>query len=154
MNQMGKKINADTDIFSKGKYSLSNIEAKLLGIDGNENNAFVILKYFDGNFQCFSQWSNNELKDFTNFIGKINNMTWNEIYKTAGKGKAGKKTGFGYTVHKDKSVLPNQLILDKLSEDITFFELRVSQEARVHGFRVKSAFFLVWLDRGHDIYPM
>lgn len=151
---MAKKINANTNVTEKDQYLLSNIEAKLLGIDDKENNAFVILKYFDGKYQCFSEWSNNELKDFTSFIEKINNMTWNEIYKTAGKGKSGKKTGFGYTVHKDKSVLPNKTIVDKLSEDITFFELRVSQEARVHGFRVKSAFFLVWLDRNHDVYPM
>lgn len=154
MKQMAKKINANTNVTDKEQYLLSNIEAKLLGVDDKENNAFVILKYFDGSYQCFSEWSNSELKDFTNFIEKINNMTWNEIYKTSGKGKNGKKTGLGYTVHKDKSVLPNQTIMDKLSEDITFFELRVNQEARVHGFRVKSAFFLVWLDRGHDVYPM
>ena len=108
-------INANTDVSAKGKYLLSNIEAKLLGIDENENNAFIILKYFDGNFQCFSQWTNNELKDFSSFIGKINNMTWNEIYKTAGKGKSGKKVGFGYTVHKNKSVLPNHTLIGKLS---------------------------------------
>lgn len=45
---------------------LSNVEAKLLCIDEKENNAFIILKYFDGNFQCFCQWLNGELKYFTN----------------------------------------------------------------------------------------
>jgi hypothetical protein len=54
---------------------------------------------------------------------------------------------------KDLSKLPYHPHLH-FNPDLTFFELRVTQQARVHGFRVKSAFFLVWLDREHRIYPM
>lgn len=151
---MAKKIKANTGINNNGgsnKYSLSDIEAKLLGVDGNDDRAFVTLKYFDSSYECFSEWKENELKDFSNFIKTINQMTWNEIYKSGGKNN---KTGLGYTVHTHKEVLPNQRLLRTISEDITFFELRVNQKARVHGFRVKSAFYLVWLDRGHEVYKM
>lgn len=40
-----------------------------------------------------------------------------------------------------------------LSEDIGFFELRISQKIRVHGFQAQTAFFLVLLDRGHRVFP-
>lgn len=104
----------------------------MLGLGNKDENAFVVMKYFDSNHQCFSEWDNSQLKDFTGFIDKINNMNWTQIYGTSGKGKNGKKGGFGYRVHKNKKVLPNQSIINRLSEDITFFELRVSKEARVH----------------------
>jgi hypothetical protein len=157
MNKVPKKLKANTSVNESTKFPLTDYEAKFLGIvndrDSNKEKAFVVLKYFDHCHECFSIWNNDELKGFTSFISKINSMTWGQIYSSGSKGKSGKKTGFGYTVHKKKSVLPNQNIVKSLSEDITFFELRISQEARVHGFRVKSAFFLVWLDRGHNVYP-
>ncbi|CUN95244.1 MULTISPECIES: MAG6450 family protein [Clostridium] len=150
---MAKKIRANTSINKDtgNKYSLSDIEAKLLGVNGSDDKAFVVLKHFDSSYQCFSEWKENELRDFSNFIKTINQMTWSEIYKSGGKSN---KTGLGYTVHTNKEVLPNLKLIETISEDITFFELRVSKKARVHGFRVKSAFYLVWLDRGHKIYPM
>jgi len=43
----------------------------------------------------------------------------------------------------------------EISEDINFFELRVNQDKlRVHGFQSQSAFFLVVLDRNHEVFPM
>ncbi|WP_133014904.1 MAG6450 family protein [Clostridium cuniculi] len=150
---MAKKIRANTIIKrdEENYYSLSEVEAKFLGVHKNEDKAFVVLKHFDRSYECFSEWTENELRDFSNFIATINQMTWSQIYKSGGKSN---KTGLGYTVHTNKEVLPNPKILEKISEDITFFELRVSQKARVHGFRVKSAFYLVWLDRNHEIYKM
>ena len=79
-------------------------------------------------------------------------MTWNQIYKTSGR--IGNKTGLGYSIHKDAAKLPNKALRDRISPDITFFELRVTGEARAHGFRSKNTFFLIWLDRNHDIYQM
>lgn len=150
---MARKIYADTKLNQNesNKYSLSEIEAKFLGISDKENKAFVVLKYFDDSYECFSHWKENELKDFSRFTKTIRQMTWTDIYKSGGKSS---KTGLGYTVHTNKEVLPNQDIVRSISEDITFFELRVNKKARVHGFRVKSAFYLVWLDRNHKVYPM
>lgn len=153
MRAMAKKIRANTKIEKQesNKYSLSDIEAKFLGVSDKEDNVFVVLKYFDDSYECFSDWKENELKDFSGFIKTMKQMTWNEIYRSGGKSN---KTGLAYTVHTNKEVLPNQDIVKSISEDITFFELRVSKKARVHGFRVKSAFYLVWLDRNHEVYPM
>lgn len=150
---MKKKINANTTLNHAQPVMLTNVELKTLGLNDStrDETAYVALKYFDEEYQCFSEWDKNELKAFTQFIRKMNNMTWVDIVGQGGK--SGKKVGMGYTIHKNPDVLPNKDLRDKLSGDITFFELRVTDEARVHGFRVKNTFFLVWLDRGHNIYP-
>jgi len=53
-----------------------------------------------------------------------------------------------------RNKLPLHPELKTVSPDIDFFELRVTGEARVHGFRVIDGFYLVWLDREHEIYKM
>lgn len=139
---------------SKGKrltIDLTEIENSHLGVaDGNNATPYVALKYFQSTHECFSNWTPDELKAFSSFNIKLQQYTWQQVYASGGKRD---KTGLGYTPHTNRDVLPNAPQLDALSPEITFFELRVTQEARVHGFRSKSVFFLVWLDRGHQIYP-
>lgn len=131
---------------------LSEIERKIHGLTTpREENPHINLKYFDKNFECFGAWQTEELKAFSGFIEKFNQTNWTDICKSSGK--AGNKSGFGMTYHKDRKKLPLTTILDEISPDIKFFELRVNQKARVHGFRSVSSFFLVWLDRNHKIYP-
>ena len=127
-------------------------DASLLGVaheDGRERQ-YVSLKYYWPDHECFSVWEGAKLKAFSAFCRKITQMRWSEIY--ASGGSAGHKTGLGYTVHKNHDVLPENHELKALSPDLTWFELRVDGESRVHGFRVKDAFFLVFLDHGHAVY--
>ena len=49
--------------------------------------------------------------------------------------------------------LPENSIKEKISKDISFYELRVSQKARVVGFRQNAVFFICWLERNHRICP-
>ncbi|MDB5619507.1 hypothetical protein [Tardiphaga sp.] len=128
-------------------------EAAILGIDDDKNTEqpYVSLKYYWSEYQCFSAWTPDKLRAFSAFCKKLGQMTWTDIYRTAGK--AGDKVGFGYTTHKDISKLPKTAFMGKISDDLTWFELRVDQESRVHGFRAKSAFFLVFLDQEHEVYP-
>lgn len=114
---------------------------------------YVVLKYYQPRHQCFSAWQQTELRGFSSFVEKLRGTTWNEIVLSGGRGPNGKKTSFGYTPHKDRTKLPPCADLDRVSPDLTFFELRVSGKMRVHGFRAGAAFFLVWLDREHKIYP-
>ena len=110
----------------------------------------VNLKYYSSSYQCFSEWEPGELKALSALIEKLRQHKWSDIYKTGGQ--VGNKTGLAYTLHKDRAKLPRHPALDSISEDITFFELRVDQEMRVHGFRCLEAFYLVWLDRKHEVY--
>jgi hypothetical protein len=129
---------------------LTKVEQSFLGVTDSFEPPHVNLKYYDPEFECFSEWTPDELKAFSEFIKKLKRLTWEQIYRSGGK--RGDKTGLGYIPHKTRAVLPKHPELDFLNLDITFFELRITQKVRVHGFRVKSAFFLVWLDRNHRIY--
>lgn len=127
-------------------------DASLLGVahgDGRDK-PYVSLKYYWPGHECLSAWDADKLKAFSAFCRKLTQMRWSDIYATGGTG--GHKTGLGYTVHKNHDVLPANPELAELSPDLTWFELRVDGESRVHGFRVKDAFFLVFLDQGHAIY--
>lgn len=112
--------------------------------------AYVVLKYFQAAYQCFSEWTRDELRAFSDFNRKVSSLTWPQTYSSGGKG--GSKGGLGYTAH-DGSALPPLTFASGLSEDISWCEMRVTQKARVHGFRAGQGFFLVFLDRNHEVFP-
>jgi hypothetical protein len=127
-------------------------EVALLGLAGlqRDERPYVNLRYYWPDHQCFSSWDAAKLKAFSQFCRKLSQVKWQDIYKTSGS--PGNKVGFGYTPHKNIDVLPANPDMPSFSPDLTWFELRVDQESRVHGFRAKDAFFLVFLDRDHEIY--
>jgi hypothetical protein len=112
----------------------------------------VSLRFYYPKYQCISSWTTEQLQAFSSFCSKITRVGWNQIYKTGGG--LGHKTGFGYSKHSSVKALPKNPDLPDLSPDLTWFELRVDGTARVHGFRFKSAFFLVFLDKDHAICAM
>ena len=115
---------------------------KHFGLGSDESHPYIVLKYLKTNFECFSDWTPQELKQFSSFINKLHSSNWVDISRSS---------GFGMTIFKRKK-LPEEIIkLSHVSQDIPFFELRITQKARVHGFRLHSAFFLVLLDRNHRV---
>ena len=139
-----------------GDNSAERINPKVLekfGIgEPNENlqTPYLVLKYLDIDSECFSSWSKQDLSDFGNLVKKMKQMTWGQLRKQGGKN--GNKVGLGFTAHKNQ---PDSNSYDRLgiSKDIdNFSELRVNQKARLHGFRVNSAFFAVWLDKDHQYF--
>lgn len=109
----------------------------------NTPKADVSFKYYQQHYQCLSEWNQNELKALGKFFGKVAHMTWNEIMQDG---------GLRMTKHKSKSTLPNKgAYLDQIDPDIKSFELRVEDNARTHGFREQETFYVVWLDRKHEI---
>ena len=140
---------------------LSPIEEKVFSLSNaastgstDQENPFVTLKYYQNTFECFSKWEKTELKSFSEFISRLRKLTWRQVLETSGKSS---KTGFGYTpydISTAKSVAKEHLngVRTIVGDDITFFELRVTQKMRVHGFRMRAAFFLVLLDRDHRVF--
>ncbi len=121
-------------------------------------NPYVALKYFKSDWQCFSEWETQELKEFSSFIKTLQKHNWEQVYNTGSKIP---KHGLAYTKYEIKDVkseaIKNKLasVKEEISEDINFFELRVNQnKLRVHGFQSQSVFFLVALDRKHEAFPM
>lgn len=145
-----------------GGKKLSDIEEKVFSLvsannggSSDNDNPYVALKYFRESFECFSDWEKDELKSFSAFIGTLRQRTWRQVLETSGKTN---KTGLAYTpydVATTKGGAEDHLkeVRSQISPDINFFELRVDQKIRVHGFRSKAAFFLVLLDRQHRVFP-
>jgi hypothetical protein len=120
-----------------------------LGQEGDSRAvAFVALKYYRPEHQCLSEWTPDELRALSAFCRNLAQMTWQQIVETGGRRKA----GLGWTPV-NRGHLPGTDFLHSISEDISWMELRVTQVARVFGFRAGHAFFLVFLDRTHDIIP-
>lgn len=122
-----------------------------------KKNPYVVLKYFQDSWQCFSAWEKDELKQFSGFLAHLSNHTWQQVYETARKNG---KHGLAYTKYELSHVKNGakehlEKVKKLISEDIDFFELRVDQnKLRVHGFQSQAAFFLVLLDREHAVFPM
>lgn len=132
---------------SDGTERRSRLETAALGQDGDSRAAaFVALKYYRPEYQCFSEWTADELRAFSGFCRKLAQMTWQQIVETGGRFRS----GLGCTPV-ERGRLPNTEFLHAISEDISWMEMRVTQVARVFGFRAGHAFFLVFLDRTHDV---
>lgn len=132
--ESNKYINKNTNVLESWK------------AQGDSANIFVSIRYIDHTYQCFSEWSKEEMKGWWNFIEKIHNFTWSLLYTSASKGEG--KTGFAYTL-----IPYSQYKNSSLSPDINMFELRLGDKPRVHGFRNNSIFYIIYLDRNHDITP-
>lgn len=147
---------------AKALGSLTPLEAKVLSLSSHsptgstdQENPFLVLKYFRDAFECFSAWEKDELKAFSGLITELRQRTWRQVLETSGKQD---KKGLAYTPYETKLASKSaqehlQNVRNAIGEDINFVELRVTQKIRVHGFRMKAAFFLVLLDREHRVFP-
>jgi hypothetical protein len=110
------------------------------GENSDEKNAYIALKYYDKSYEDLSEWQREELKGLSNKIDLINKLTWSQVKRNSS------------LRYKDVSNA-NKLPVSKnlLSEDITYCEMRITDKARIFGFRSNSIFFLCWLDRNHKI---
>lgn len=107
------------------------------------------LKYYNFDFECSSELSQEDLKSFTALDRKFRDLTWLQIKQRNGKTD---KSGLAPTkIPRDK--LPRSPILDAISKDIEILGLRSSKKARVLGFKLAATFFLTFLDLQHRIYP-
>lgn len=118
-------------------------------IEGNHAKAFLSIRLVQHSYQCFAEWDSQDMQSFWRFVTTLHNLTWQQIFATATKDPK-YKTGVGYTVIEARNY-PNEDFKDTLDPETTFFELRVDQQRRVHGFRDKSIFYLCWLDRNHAL---
>ena len=114
--------------------------------EGNDANVFISFRFIQHKVECLSDWTKDEMKLFWNFIERIHEHTWQMVLSQSGKGE--QKAGLGYTPM-SRDIYPGDFTkeFDPLVE---FFELRISQKARVHCFRNESICYVCWLDRNHN----
>lgn len=118
-------------------------------IEGNEANVFLSIRFIQHQEECLSEWDKNEIKGFWSFVESIHQQTWKQVYNGSRKDK---KSGLGYTEIPLKKY-PKSDFKDSIDPNCTFFELRISEKARVHCFRDKSICYVCWLDKSHKFFP-
>lgn len=55
--------------------SITHLKLQKLVYYGNEP-VYVALKYYDFEHECFSSWTRDELKEFSNFVGTLRKLCW------------------------------------------------------------------------------
>lgn len=114
-----------------------------LGAPKAEKPVSVSLRYWHTGSQCLSDWQKKELSGLRKLIDKLQKLTPTAIRSDPGlfwKAHSG-AAARGFSRPSD------------LSADITLCEVRVSGKARVHAALHDGLFYLVWLDRNHDVFP-
>jgi hypothetical protein len=104
----------------------------------------ISLKYYHKKSECWSDWRERELKDLSNTIDKLRSVSASELKRGGGP---------HFDSHKGPPKGPGFKRPKNISEDMQFYEIGLNQRARIHGILVGSVFFLVWLDRGHKVFP-
>ena len=128
----------------------STIKADKAKGSSNNDSVMISIKNVQSQFECFSDWTVQEMSKFWKFNQKLHDSTWAQVYETSSKGKDKRGFALTYIDRKNYSTIP---FIQELSEEINIFELRVDGAIRVHGFRVGSIFYLCLLDRTHKICP-
>ena len=106
---------------------------------------FVMLKYLCNALRVLFCMEKDELKSSSDFISLLRNRNWCQVLE--GSGKGANKACLGYTPYEIVTVKNGaeedmKHVRKQIGDDITFVELRMNHRMRVHGFRVKAAFFL------------
>lgn len=136
-NQSGKTLK----YINPGVVSLPNYTKQ-----GNESNVLVSIFLVQYEFQCFSNFSKPEMKSFWSYIKKVHSVTWQQLTLQAGN------TGFGFKAM-PSDIYPSERFKLTLDPDVTFYEMRINQKMRIHGFRENYIFHVCWLDKDHKIFP-
>lgn len=114
-----------------------------LALPGERKGVSISLRYFRRQTECFSDWKQGELKKFSGLTEKLK-----------GYSEASLRSSPLCCHHKGPPKRERFALPEELSPDLELFELRVdmSNKARVHGVFRDETFFLVWLDRKHEVF--
>jgi len=109
-----------------------------------EDTVSISLKYYKRSCECWSDWQTKELKEFSKTVEKLRKYTIQQLTTHGGP---------HYDTHKGPPKGAGFSRPDDVSKDIQFCEIGIGAKSRMHGFIVGTVFFLVWLDRGHKVFP-
>lgn len=110
-----------------------------------EGTPSISLKYIDMKFKSFNDLKdNNKLKEWDGFLRKFGDApNWDYVFRTWKKDQTGSEKA--KSMMKTLGMDPNQMEM---------FHIRVTDEFRIHGFKIGDRFKLIWLDPYHEIDKM
>lgn len=118
----------------------------LLGLGSGTPASGVSLSmaYYRAETECLSTWSKSELKCLVGAIEKMRAMDIAQLRNSA-----------LCSAHKYEPRSARFTRPPEMADDLRMFEIRVGRgnTARMHGVFNESVFYLVWLDRRHEVFP-
>lgn len=106
----------------------------------------ISFAHFRSETECLSSWGRTDLKSFVGTVEKMRAMDEKTLRSSTlcSPHKPGRRIAERFTRPAT------------IGEDHRMHEIRVdrSNAARMHGIIADSVFYLVWLDRKHEVFPM
>lgn len=136
---MAKRKPINPSVTNKGKIPDSALCIKKIKEIGHP--VFSFAHVCDKHF-LISSWQKDELIELINTFKIMEELPWSRIHNHSGL--RFKKI--------DKKSLTKPLP-DKVSPEVTVFEVRVCKVKRVFGYRMDDVFRILWFDRGHQVLP-
>lgn len=123
--------------FNSGRKASPNpVNASLLG-KTKDNFVHVNFRHYQRRQECLSDWQSRQLKQLSGWFEKMSNKTPDDVTSDTSNCHA----HVGVTKPLPRTV----------SRDVRMYGLKVGKKERIHGFFLNSDFFVVWLDRNHQI---
>lgn len=143
---IGKKIkpHGNKDVSISGK-RIPNSAFEAEEENTNGLSPLFSFKHLCTNHFQLHEWGSEELKSLTDTFIKMEQQSWTDIMKQ-------RKRGLGYAVV-DPSTFSKSLPRH-ISPDVSIIEIRVTQKARLFGYRWRNIFNVIWFDRNHEVYDM
>ncbi|CEI81323.1 hypothetical protein BN997_01141 [Oceanobacillus oncorhynchi] len=145
------KAKEPDQLANKGKlYSYSQNE-KIKGI--NEDNVVFSWKFFDRKHELFNCGATESgwFISLFDILYQVSDMAYIEFRQQRNKGLRVHPHDWKDTTAKFDL---DDNLLEQLEEDNACIQFSVSQaKGRVHGFMIDNIFYIVWLDRHHNLYP-
>ena len=116
-----------------------------LGSSDNEVGVTVSFAHYRSQTECLSTWGKADLKSFVGAVEKMRAMDIATLRNSSlcCPHRGGRRLAKRFTRP------------DTIGKDYRMHEIRVdrSNTARMHGIIEDSVFYLVWLDRKHEVFP-
>ena len=141
------KVNKGSRPVSNGSIN----SAKLLAEQRSKENINFSFKYIDAENTKFCFY-NHDGKYFIEFIDRIKVLSsWSkqEIISNRSGALKAHPIDFGHTSESGFNFPQHDQIVDVPYQ----FSLGKNEHGRVHGFFINNTFYIVWLDKMHELYP-
>ncbi|RDC59403.1 hypothetical protein HME9302_00591 [Alteripontixanthobacter maritimus] len=116
-----------------------------LGTTKDDVGVSLSFAHYRSETECLSSWGPSDLKSLVGAIEKMRDMTVTQFRNSS-----------LCSPHRKGSKIPKRFSRPvSVAKDFRMHEVRVdkSNAARIHGVIENSIFYLIWLDRKHEVFP-
>ena len=116
---------------------------------GDHAKVRISFEYYQvGSDLCLSECNRDDARIALDCLKRLTGMAWIQVLQTATKDKS-QKTGLHWTSYDDTALKVQRPA--EIGKDHTICGIRAGSKFRIFGFRLVSAFHVVWFDPEHKV---